>query len=87
MIPLFRDGLVLPLPPGLEVGTKLKPEHEEMAGGHLFLSRLGLQSKVQSQVLKTAQQVYVEERNENKINQNGGVNLSLICCSLFSNIK
>lgn len=57
LIPLVRDGLVLPLPPGLEVGTKLKPEHQEMTGGHLLLSRFGLQSKVQNQVLKTEQQV------------------------------
>lgn len=41
-IPLFGDDLVLPLPPGLEVGTELKPKHEEVATGHLLLLHLGL---------------------------------------------
>lgn len=55
LIPFIWDVLVLPLPPGFEVGTKLKPEHEEMPGRHLLLSGLRLQSKVHSQVLKTEQ--------------------------------
>ncbi len=55
LVPVFRDVLVLPLPSGLKVSTKLKPEHEQIAGGHLLLSCLGFQSEVQSQVLKTEQ--------------------------------
>lgn len=53
LVPFFGDVLVFPLPPGFEVGTKLKPEHEERVGGYVLLSCLGLQPKVESQVLET----------------------------------
>lgn len=55
MIPFFSEVPILPLPPGLEVGAKLKPQHEEMTGHHLLFSRFGLQAKVNTQVLETGQ--------------------------------
>lgn len=53
-VPLFGDGLVLPLPSGLEICAKLKPQHEEVAAGHLLLPHLRLQAKVLNQVLEAS---------------------------------
>lgn len=77
LIPVFGDALVLPLPSGLEVRTKLKPDHEEIIRGHLLLSRLGLQSKVQSQILK-AKHKHKKRRLKTQTKKNkqaGGFNL------------
>lgn len=63
-LPLFRDILVLPFPPGLEVGRKLKPEHEEIASCHLRLPRLRHYPKVQDQVLETENKYLKKSRSK-----------------------
>lgn len=51
--PLFGDGLALSDPGVLEVVGKLVPEHEDVTGDHLLLSRLRLHPEVARHVLET----------------------------------